>query len=391
MLYDAVIIGAGLNGMLVYNAFKNIGLNVCIVEKNDILNNKFDDNRTIAISQSTKTFLESLGLWKSLDENFGIINYIYTFEKTTKPILEFAGNEFLGGELGYIVLATNLLNVMFNNICKADIISQDEILEINQDNSICKLKTKNNLTIQSKMVIACNGKNSDFAKKFNIKSFKSSYNQKAITFIANHTNNHNNIAVEQFSSVGPLATLPMKQRNQSGFVWSLRSDLADYIFNTNEEDFLNLLNNELQRVGCIGKILSTNDIISKPRIYPLNIEFLLKKNYGRVIFIGDVLNAIHPVAGQAFNMSVNDIIAICKSIKENIDIGLDFSLPVYLKETSFGIIKNHISLNLSTDLLVRGYSNNNNVAKIFRTISLEIFSSSKHLKSFAVKLATFGV
>jgi hypothetical protein len=143
----------------------------------------------------------------------------------------------------------------------------------------------------------------------------------------------------------------MKDPYQSGFVWSLRSDIANFVYSEyakNPRGFVNLINNELTRIKSIGFIKSPDDIVSKPNFYPLEISYLKKRVIGRIMFLGDGLNAIHPVAGQAFNMAVNDIKIIRDNIKTNLSLGLDFGIESYLKSGSFDILKNHLSLNFST-------------------------------------------
>jgi 2-octaprenyl-6-methoxyphenol hydroxylase len=128
--------------------------------------------------------------------------------------------------------------------------------------------------------------------------------------------------------------------------------------------------------------------VSKPNFYPLEISCLKKRVMGRIMFLGDGLNAIHPVAGQAFNMAVNDIKIIRDNIKTNLSLGLDFGIESYLKSGSFDILKNHLSLNFSTSFLVRLYSNNNPILKLSRTLGLGAFGSSKFLTNLALKVAS---
>jgi|GEM_PF-1610331 len=392
-MFDIAIVGCGLNGLLCYRAASSLGLKVCIIDtrgKDKIVNTA--DNRTIAISRSSQKFLSELGIWQNLNENYGFVDYIYTFEKTTKPVLEFAKDEFFEGELGYIVRSCHLLQAMASFVDMQNFYENFEVASVEQNNDFATIKSIYGNVIEAKIVLACDGKNAHLANLLEVKRLGASYSQKAITFIAKHTMPHKNIACEQFTTNGPFASLPLKNPHESGFVWSLKNDIANYLLHlwqTEPEMFLKNLNNELSRLQNIGQIESLSDISSPPSCYPLEISFLTKRSIGKILFVGDGLNAIHPVAGQAFNMSLGDIKNLYNNIKNCTKLGLNFSLPQYLSAGRISGFAAHLKLNLSTHFLVRLYSNSCQPLKLARTLGLEIFASNKSLRKNAATAASW--
>ena len=61
---DVTIIGAGLVGLVVAHSLKNLKYKVVVIDKKKFEDLEgFGDNRTVAISEGSKQFLENLYLW----------------------------------------------------------------------------------------------------------------------------------------------------------------------------------------------------------------------------------------------------------------------------------------------------------------------------------------
>ena len=74
-------------------------------------------------------------------------------------------------------------------------------------------------TIEPSPIIA-EGKNSNLRSSFNIKTTNIPYNQVALVFNISHQYHHNFIALENFYSHGPFASLPLHGGFQSAIVWT---------------------------------------------------------------------------------------------------------------------------------------------------------------------------
>ena len=66
---DVLIVGAGLVGLVAAHCLSSLNYKVTLVDKKKSINSKnsFKDTRTVAVSEGSKIFLESLSLWGFLE------------------------------------------------------------------------------------------------------------------------------------------------------------------------------------------------------------------------------------------------------------------------------------------------------------------------------------
>ena len=70
----------------------------------------------------------------------------------------------------------------------------------------------------------------------------------------------------------------------------------------------------------------------KLQIYPINVKYVQKPFQKRIALIGDAAHTIHPLAGQGFNLSIEDCFDVLKCLQNAKKIGKDFGEVSVLKE-----------------------------------------------------------
>ena len=75
---DVLIVGSGLVGLVAAHCLSSLNYKVTLVDKKNFINsqNSFRDTRTVAVSEGSKIFLESLSLWGFLKGYAEPIKYI---------------------------------------------------------------------------------------------------------------------------------------------------------------------------------------------------------------------------------------------------------------------------------------------------------------------------
>ena len=68
--YDALIVGAGLSGLLTAYSLSSLGLTIAIIDRGNFTNtvNIGQDFRTTAIAEGSKLYLEKIGFWKAISK-----------------------------------------------------------------------------------------------------------------------------------------------------------------------------------------------------------------------------------------------------------------------------------------------------------------------------------
>ena len=239
----------------------------------------------------------------------------------------------------------------------------------------------NQRQITAKLILACDGKFSALREKFSIRTFQKSYQQTALVFNISHTKPHQNIALEKFLPDGPFAVLPLKQDTQSSIVWTVRQDKAEAILQFDEDNFLE------QFKKSIGNYLGEVQITSKPISYNLDLTVANKFYHQRVALIGDSAHSIHPIAGQGFNLGIDDIRLLSDLVTEYIKCGLDIGseamLIKYHRKRKFAAYK----MIIATDGLNGLFSNKSIILKIARNTGLGLVERTNILKKFFINNA----
>ena len=121
----------------------------------------------------------------------------------------------------------------------------------------------------------------------------------------------NDIATQIFTSRGPLAFLPISEKETS-IVYSIRG--------SEKINFFDLLNKYNKRYKIL-KIFETKS-------FEIKSSNLRSYYYKNILAFGDLLHRIHPLAGQGFNMTIRDIKIISKIVDEKISLGLPIDISV---------------------------------------------------------------
>ncbi len=327
---DVLVVGSGLVGLVAAYCLSSLNYKVTLVDKKKFVNSKnsFNDTRTVAVSEGSKIFLESLSLWGFLKSYVEPIKNINVYDRSSINKILF-NNEIKNKKLGYVIENKKFSEVLINQLKK---FKNTKLhygfnltdIKLNNNNSRAFL---NKSIINAKLIIAADGKNSQIKKIVGNKTFNKNYNESALVLNLVHDKKLNNTAYEIFYKTGPLAVLPMKSQKgffQSTIIWSNNDNFLKKLL-CFEDIFIKSFIEEK-----IGKIIGNIIKINSTQIFPLsahiNDSFINK----RLVYIGDAAHSIHPIAGQGWNLGVNDVrnlYDICRNKK--IDIGSDLFCQTY--------------------------------------------------------------
>ncbi|HKW79540.1 MAG TPA: FAD-dependent monooxygenase, partial [Casimicrobiaceae bacterium] len=151
------------------------------------------------------------------------------------------------------------------------------------------------------------------------------YRQVAVTAKLWVTQPHQGVAFERFTPEGPMALLPEDDRY--GLVWTTTPMHGDRLLTVPEDEFLAALST---RFGSrVGGFLRCAD----RRMFPLSLEFARHVASPRTVLLGNAAQALHPVAGQGFNLGVRDAYELAQALlsSDRDAIGSAASLASYAR------------------------------------------------------------
>ncbi len=328
---DINIVGGGLIGAMAAYSVSKLGNNIVVLEqKAKFDNKKILDKRTTAISEGTKRFLEEINIWKEISYHAEPIKKIQIIDRNQSNKIYF-DNQRRKSNLGYIVKNEYILESLyrklqkqknvkiFNNVSVKDIFYQGNRIITKQDDFF----------VNTNLLLASDGKNSSIRKIFKTPIYNKDYKKKAIVINFYHSKNHYNTAYEFFFKNGPLAILPMQKNNnkyQSSIVWTNTNEFINSLLSLDDNKIVSILNEKIK--GSIGQV---EKIITK-QTFPLKAHLNSKFYENKIIYLGDSAHSFHPIAGQGWNLGMQDVASLYNLIKKYNSLGLELGDKIFCKE-----------------------------------------------------------
>lgn len=377
-----VIIGAGIIGKITALSLASKGIDIEIIDKSKDLNLK--DARNIALSYGSFKFL-----CKILGDNPDIKNS-YEKYKEVEPIwhiitlhrnnyLMFDHQKVHDDPIGFMIPMNDLHELINKGLKKLKIRVKSgvEIKSVkNNNNKVSIIAIDENgkeSTVDAKLLIAADGRNSWIRDHLGFSIRNKPYHQHGGVFNIKHSNPHLGRAFEVFTSWGALAILPSKGK-ESSVVLSIKDKLMEELTKNLEKGIEELIE------GALGKIELVNEI----KFYPLNLTYCKKPFKERVVLVGDAAHAVHPIAGQGMNLSIRDIEVLADLIVRNRRLGLDYNNGM-LEEYYRSRLIDTYSIITSTHLLNHVF--NKRILEPINTIGFKLINGFSKIKERMMKHA----
>ena len=371
-----VILGSGLIGLSSALLLERYGLESIIIDKSSINEIKgTSDKRTTAISQGSARIYEQIGVWKELVKYSQPIYKIKVTEGSEADGLTFNHKMTEEGVMGYIVENKFIRKFLLDKALKSKLIriySKNLVKSIkNLENKTLELKTQKG-TMKCDLLIGADGRHSNTRKIGLFKYFYKNYNQNAYVFNIVHKLPHNGTALERFFPTGPLAILPMKSKkgNQSSVVFTVDDDIKF----KNKSSFKKFFEERYE--DFFGEIIK----FSKISTFPLDVYSCLKYYKNNIILVGDACQALHPIAGQGFNLGLRDCLFLSESLKKAKNLGQKFNSNLILREYSRNRFYDKSLLVGSTHNLNKFFGLRGEIISKIRSVGLKLFNRSDFLK-----------
>ena len=287
------ILGAGLSSLTLAKALVNRNVYVDLFTDKKI--NLPDKSRTIGISRSNIKFFNNSIV--NVDKISWKLKKIQIFSENLRneKLINFENNN---NELFSIIRNRNLFEVLEKSLSTNKYFKKINFL-------------KNFNFLDSYSLVVNTELNNPITKKYFSRKISKEYNSFAYTTIIHHEKIDNNIAVQIFTKFGPLAFLPISEKETS-IVYSLNNKKNENIYKL------------IERYNYKYKILNIEEINSSElKSYNLRSYY-----YDHILAFGDLLHKIHPLAGQGFNMTIRDIKILLEIIESKYNLGLDLDSSV---------------------------------------------------------------
>ena len=325
--YDIVIVGGGMVGIslaLLLRAQKP--WKILLIEAQDLAigdspitgaySSSFDA-RSTALSWSSRTIYQSIGVWPQLKKHLSAIEQIHVSDRGHAGLTRIDAQDANVDALGYVVENQWLGSVLLNQLAATDIqmlgsASVETILPLAGGMRLGVQLAKSEMqTLDAKLVVIADGTGSGTAQKLGIQSQSSAYGQTGIIANISLDQPHGGVAYERFTEQGPMAMLPLtdfKGRPRCALVWTQPQEMAQELMAADDHSFLEQLQ---QRFGYrLGQFTQLGERVS----YPLALTTVTEQVRRHLVVMGNAAHSLHPVAGQGFNLSLRDAASLADTL-----------------------------------------------------------------------------
>ena len=374
--FDVVVIGGGLVGASCALSIAKINpsINIAVVEASQVTDEyhpSFDD-RSIALAQQSVEYLQTLNLFDQNAPYTSAIKKVSVSDRGHFGKTHIQSAEFAKPSLGYVVEVNPFGRALHQRLVQSSIrlFCPDSVIEIKKTLHSNALTLQSGEQLNAKLIIIADGAQSPTRQLLGLNFNTQPYEQGAIIANIEVAEGHNNHAFERFTQHGPMALLPMSN-NRYSLVWCMQKEQINSYMDLNEIEFLSALQSAFGYRA--GQFVKVGMRASYPLVYG-QAESLIAH---RTVVIGNAAHAIHPIAGQGFNLGLRDVQVLSDLIANSPNELGSYAFTREYGQLRCQDIKTVMTL---TDALVRLFSNSSRVLALGRSIglfSMDLFPALK--------------
>ena len=399
---DLAVVGGGLTGFAMALSAAHHGVTVALIDRAP-KGQKGDETRTTTINPKSYQHLSDLGVVVAFEAKAHVLTPICKIrvsDEKTRPQPGLArpdelitwSNDQHDTPLGFVFRNAAMMAVMqdlvyshplitcFNDITVTDFSPKHP----DYGDAAAAVYTETGDVIAARLVVAADGRNSLIRQAAGIKAITRNPGQTAVVADIKTAKPHHNMAWQRFIKGGPAALMPVDNDRLISLVWTLPDHDAEVLIAADDASFSQSL---MDHFGHgFGQLT-----VSGPRLtWPLRLSHVPLPIASRLMLAGDAAHAIHPLAGQGYNLAIGDAMALSTLIENAIATGSDLGAKSGLRRYAQDRFKETTAMTLATDGLNAVFSFGGPVTTAITGMGMALLNASP-LKNLAIKAASGGL
>ena len=317
MKVDIAIVGGGLVGASLALALARVNLKVVLIEAQPFgtaSQPSFDD-RTTALSNGSRRIFEGIGVWPLLEREATAIRRIHISDQGRFGFARLDAKEQQLQALGFVVTNRVMGAALWRRLEEAEVtilaparVVSAELKEQHRELQ-CRLDGEASVTVEARLTVAADGARSVVREAAGIGATSWDYDQQALVSNVFTQRFHDYVAYERFTAAGPLALLPMSE-GRVGLIWTMAPALAAATAELPDGEFLARLQD------AFGFRLGRFSRVGQRQLYPLALTRSDGHIAPRLAVVGNAAQALHPIAGQGFNLGLRDAASLAEVLAD---------------------------------------------------------------------------
>ena len=355
--FDLIIVGGGLVGASLAAALAPLSMKLAVIEAVPFGSRgqpSFDD-RSTALSEGSRRIYQSMGVWAGIAPEAAPIRHIHVSDRgrlgATRLTAEEAGVEALGWVTPNRLIGKALVEFIASRqnitlFAPARLGS----FQAGKDGVEAVVEADGTRSLKARLLIAADGAQSEVRRQLGIAGEKWDYGQTAVVCNVRVERPQADTAFERFADDGPVALLP-QAGDRYGFVQVVATDAAPALLALDDAAFAAQAAEKFG--GRMGRFVQVGKRVS----YPLSMVRAAAQQAERTLIIGNAAHALHPIAGQGFNLSLRDVAMLAEVLADAQAAGQDLGEEPVLKRYVDARGGDQRGTTTFTDLLNRIFAN----------------------------------
>jgi len=386
--FDIIILGGGLVGLTAAHLCANQDLSVVVIEQGmpDVT---WDVEkcavRCSAISRKSQKIFEKIGVWQSMvAQRISPYRSMVVWDAVGFSEITFDAVEVTEPDLGHMIENRIMAETLWKAAEQHPNITlrpttHPKTLQV--DPHCIRLETHDQVITQATLIIGADGAHSWLRKAAKVEVIQRDYHQWSLIATVKTDLPHQETAWQRFLPEGPLAFLPLLEPFTSSIVWTSTEEKIASLMLLPEKQFCQELAHAFDY--RLGQVLSS----SERQHFPLQMIHAKQYIQDRMVFIGDALHVIHPLAGQGLNLGLDDAWELAEIVATAkvacLDIGSRLVLRKFERARQ-GAIR---TMMMTVEFLRRIFGSQLSLVVWLRNVGVDLVSRSGILKKKMIQAA----
>jgi 2-octaprenyl-6-methoxyphenol hydroxylase len=383
---DVVIVGGGMVGASLAAALIGTGLSVLLIESVPFASGaqpSFDE-RTTALGNASRRIFAGLGIWEGIAAEAAAIRSIHVSDAGRMGFARLEAREQGIDAFGYVIANRTLGAALWAKLEGAPqltlrVPAQLTELALSAAGVTLQVRAQDGTSesFSARLVVAADGAHSKVREIAGIAAGVEDYGQVALVTTVASDQPHEGRAFERFTRHGPLALLPLVSGRRA-VIWALSPQDAERLLAVGEAEYLRQLQ------GAFGWRAGRFSEVGKRGSYSLQLTRADTAVAVRSVLIGNAAQALHPVAGQGFNLGLRDAAMLAEVLAAR---PVDAGAPQLLARFAAWRAQDRRGVVRFTDSLVKVFGDRRAGVALLRNLGLLAFDLSPGAKAALARVS----